>query len=86
MLQRILSQDYQSLARANAASAWPAIALFGRSWSPASLTTWIVPVVLLASGAVAGWAARRRLHVLIERDEEQAHAQASVSAEQEGLA
>ena len=86
MLQRILSPDYQSLAHANATHAWPAIKLIGQSWSPASLTTWIVPVVLCASGAVAGWAARRWLRVLFEREAGQADAPASVTARQEEMA
>jgi branched-chain amino acid transport system permease protein len=86
ILQRILSQDYQSLAHANAALAWPAIKLFGRSWPPGALSTWIVPVGCLASGIATGWAARHWLHTLIERDEARADAAASASAAQEELA
>jgi branched-chain amino acid transport system permease protein len=83
MLQRILSQDYQSLAHANAAGAWPTIKLIGKSWSPGSLTTWIVPVVLFASGAGAGLAARRWLHFMVDRAEGQADVAVSASTQQE---
>ncbi|MBV2180512.1 MAG: branched-chain amino acid ABC transporter permease [Castellaniella sp.] len=51
LLQRLFSQDYQSLARAAGAWAWPAVDLFGRAWSPLSASTWLMPGAL----AVVGW-------------------------------
>lgn len=57
MLQRLCSQDYRSLAAMGAS--WPPIPLFGRSWQPWSIETWLVPLVLLAAAGVLGWAARR---------------------------
>lgn len=57
MLQRLCSQDYRSLAAMG--TGWPPIALFGRSWSPWSMGTWLVPMALLAVGGLLGWAARR---------------------------
>jgi branched-chain amino acid transport system permease protein len=59
MLQRLCSQDYRALAAVG--TGWPPIALFGRSWAPASLSTWLVPVALLAAAGGMGWAARRCL-------------------------
>jgi branched-chain amino acid transport system permease protein len=85
ILQRILSQDYQSLAQANA-GVWPAIKLFGLSWSPGSPMTWIVPVILCAGGVLVGYTARRALRALIEREEARAEAPASASAAQEEMA
>lgn len=69
MLQRAFSQDYRSLAAANAAAPWPPIALFGRSWSPVSSATWLVPIALLVIGGGFGYSARRWLRGLVERDE-----------------
>jgi branched-chain amino acid transport system permease protein len=57
MLQRLCSHDYRSLAAM--AASWPPIALFGRSWAPLSMATWLVPVALLAAAALLGWGARR---------------------------
>jgi branched-chain amino acid transport system permease protein len=60
LLQRMFSQDYRALARAGASAAWPAIALFGRSWEPAAAFTWLVPATLLAAGgALLHWVRRR---------------------------
>jgi len=59
MLQRLCSHDYRSLAAM--AAGWPPIPLFGRSWSPVSLGTWLVPLTLLAGSGLLGWAARRGL-------------------------
>lgn len=58
-LQRILSQDYRALATPS--QPWPAIALFGRSWSPAALHTWLVPAALLAGGGALAQLTRRTL-------------------------
>lgn len=69
MLQRFLSQDYQSLASANAAGGWPPIPLFRQSWSPVAPTTWLVPAALLALGAGLGVLARRWLRRLAWQEE-----------------
>ena len=58
MLQRLCSQDYRSLARTSASM--PQLALFARSWSPASVSTWLVPMALLAFGGGLAIAARHR--------------------------
>ncbi len=68
MLQRVLSHDYQSLASVNAANPWPPIPLFGWSWSPVDLITWLVPIGLLAGGAGAGYLARHMMSVLARRE------------------
>jgi branched-chain amino acid transport system permease protein len=59
MLQRLCSHDYRSLAAMG--GSWPPIALFGRSWSPGAVSTWLVPTALLAAACLLGWAARRGL-------------------------
>ena len=69
MLQRTLSQDYRALAAAHAAVPWPPIALFGRSWSPVSAVTWLVPFSLVVIGGALGYLARRWLRVLVQREE-----------------
>lgn len=58
LLQRIFSQDYRALADANPNANWPAVTLAGREWLPASALTWLVPVALLAGGALLAWAVR----------------------------
>jgi branched-chain amino acid transport system permease protein len=58
MLQRLCSQDYRSLARMGASM--PPIALFGRTWAPDALWTWLVPAALLSTGAAFTLAARHR--------------------------
>ena len=58
LLQRLCSQDYRALARA--AAEWPAIALLGRSWSPAAVATWVLPAGLLACGGLLTVVTRRR--------------------------
>jgi branched-chain amino acid transport system permease protein len=61
LLQRLFSQDYRALASLNAAATrWPSVALLGRDWTPASLITWVIPAVILGSGALAARAARAR--------------------------
>ena len=59
MLQRLFSQDYRALA--SAATTLPRVSVFGRPWSPAALSTWVLPAVLFAGGALLALAARRRL-------------------------
>ncbi|HEX3140035.1 MAG TPA: branched-chain amino acid ABC transporter permease [Rhizobacter sp.] len=61
MLQRLCSQDYRSLAQS--AITLPSVALLGRLWSPMAVSTWLVPVGLLAGGSVLALAARRRAGV-----------------------
>ena len=58
LLQRLCSQDYRALAAA--ATEWPAVSMFGRSWLPGSALTWIVPAVLLAAGAALLLVQRRK--------------------------
>ena len=70
LLQRIFSQDYRALAAANPAAAWPAVPLAGREWLPSSLSTWLVPVSLLAGGALLAWAVRLGHGRLQSRDAE----------------
>lgn len=69
MLQRFLSQDYQSLASASANGAWPPIQLFRQSWSPVAWSTWSIPTALLAVGAVLGVLARRWFDRLVDIEE-----------------
>ncbi|ETI59686.1 branched-chain amino acid ABC transporter permease [Marinomonas profundimaris] len=68
MLQRMLSQNYQSLASLQTATRWPDILLFGQSWPPASISTWLVPISLLAVGAVMGYLAKQWVQILIQRE------------------
>ena len=79
-LQRFLSQDYQALASANAAGAWPPIQLFRRSWSPVVPTTWLVPAALLMLGTVTGILARQWMRKIILRDETKQAATEAVCA------
>ena len=61
LLQRLFSQDYRALASLNAAATgWPPVAFLGRDWTPASFITWVIPAVILGSGALAARAARAR--------------------------
>jgi branched-chain amino acid transport system permease protein len=48
LLQRAMADDYQFLLVAG--QAWPAIQLFGRAWLPGAVTTWLLPLALLAIG------------------------------------
>jgi len=85
MLQRIFSQDYRALAGANAAAPWPPVKLLGRSWPPATLTTWLAPASAVAFGAALAWLARRRLHALERRRERDASgAESTTTAEVAG--
>lgn len=54
LLRRVFSHDYIALARAADATDLPAILLFGWSWSPSSVLTWLVPLGLTALG-IACW-------------------------------
>jgi branched-chain amino acid transport system permease protein len=72
MLQRVFSQDYQSMAKVNANMPWSPIALLGRTWSPVSASTWLFPITLLAVGGTVTYITRRWLNVL-ERREERTH-------------
>ncbi len=67
MIQRLFSQDYRSLVSAAAQQPWPALRLFGVSWMPGALSTWLVPAVLLLSGGFLGKHAHRRHAVMTER-------------------
>lgn len=57
MLQRLCSHDYRSLAAMG--TALPPIPLFGRSWAPDAVATWLVPAGLLAAGSACALLARR---------------------------
>lgn len=67
LLQRLFSQDYRALARMG--ESMPAVSLFGRSWLPMALQTWLVPAVLLSAGLGAARLARVRFAALAERRE-----------------
>jgi len=69
MLQRALSQDYQSMATLPGATPWPQIPLFGTSWSPVAASTWLTPIALFAVGGLLAWLARRQMRVLVQREE-----------------
>ncbi|MFA7437516.1 branched-chain amino acid ABC transporter permease [Castellaniella sp.] len=49
LLQRLFSQDYRALSQIGG-NAWPDIPLFGASWAPLSVLTWLLPVLLLTAG------------------------------------
>lgn len=53
-IRRMLAQDYAAIANAAGASGFPAISLFGWDWSPLSVITWMVPIVLIVLG-IACW-------------------------------
>jgi branched-chain amino acid transport system permease protein len=65
MLQRIFSQDYLSMAQVGGRQ-WPPVPLFGASWPPLSLTTWLVPVALFVVGLLVLRQAVRRWRTAIE--------------------
>jgi branched-chain amino acid transport system permease protein len=70
MLQRAFSQDYRAMARLNPAGQLPPIPLFGRSWSPMSPATWLVPIVLFAIGGTSAYFARRRVATIGQHQSE----------------
>lgn len=78
LVQRIASQDYQSLRVAGAP--WPAVALFGRSWWPESLWTWCVPALLAAAGLQLVQLARGRWRRLDEASLERTASATSIAA------
>jgi branched-chain amino acid transport system permease protein len=58
LLQQLFSTDYRAGVQAGAP--WPAVRQFGRAWAPGAVTTWLVPLVLLAAGTpLARWAGQR---------------------------
>ncbi len=65
MLQRVFSQDYLSLARLGGHK-WPLVTLFGQSWPPVALTTWLVPVALFVVGLLVLRQAARQWRVATE--------------------
>ena len=69
LLQRLLSQDYQAIASANAGAAWPPIRLFGRSWSPGTPATWLLPATLMAAAAGSALLAGAWTRNLVRREE-----------------
>jgi branched-chain amino acid transport system permease protein len=86
ILQRAFSQDYQAIAKAGAETLWPPIALFGRSWSLLSLTTWLVPLSLLALGGAIAFGVRRWLRVLAHREKSDDVLSATSSSVKDGAA
>ncbi|WP_459615582.1 branched-chain amino acid ABC transporter permease [Bordetella sp. 2513F-2] len=64
LLQRLYSQEYQSLIALNPGQPWPALTLFGRAWQPQSAATWGAPALLLGLGGLLVWLCRRRLAAL----------------------
>ena len=73
MLQRLFSQDYRAMATAGGATPWPPIALFGRSWLPVAVSTWLVPLALLSIGAYFGYLAKWRMRALESKEAETPH-------------
>ena len=71
LLQRVFSQDYRALARLDPGNPWPPVTLLSRAWSPASMATWAVPVVLIGAGAVLAWVGRRSLNQAVEQTVDQ---------------
>lgn len=57
LLQRFFSSDYKAQVRDGV---WPTVELFGWNWAPWSLTTWIIPLGLLAAGIVILFVTGRR--------------------------
>jgi branched-chain amino acid transport system permease protein len=81
MLQRMFTLDYRALARSATA---PPILLFGRSWGPAALSTWMVPASLLIAGSGVARLALRRLRGLAQSEAADAPAPVGALAEQVG--
>ncbi len=64
MMQRLLSQDYQILAKAVGDAAWPTIPLFHYEWNPQSKIMWILPLVSFFGGGVGTvWAHKKWLYL-----------------------
>lgn len=64
LLQRLFSQEYQSMIRLDPARSWPPVPLFGFSWSPSAALTWLVPALLCGGAGALGWTCRRYLSTL----------------------
>lgn len=47
LIQRFFSTDYRA---ARLAGGWPSVSFAGQEWSPFALTTWALPVLLIAAG------------------------------------
>ncbi|HWK69289.1 MAG TPA: branched-chain amino acid ABC transporter permease [Burkholderiaceae bacterium] len=64
LLGRVFSQDYKALSQAAGSGELPPVLLFGWSWSPAGMLTWLVPLALMVLGIVcwrtAGGSLRRQ--------------------------
>lgn len=69
MLRRLFSRDYRALLGTDPSAPWPAVSLFGADWAPLALTTWLVPLALLAAGSALALVASRQLRAL--QDERQ---------------
>ena len=61
MLRQLFSRDYRALLPTDPDTTWPAVTLFGTDWAPAALSTWFVPLALLAAGAACVFFTRRQL-------------------------
>lgn len=66
MAQRFFSKDYLAMAAQSADAAWAPIPLFGRDWQPDAPITWLLPVALLAVGALLMRMAIVRWHAVHE--------------------
>lgn len=62
----LFSQEYAA-ARVNAGGGLPAYELFGLSWSPTGVLTWVVPAVLLFGGGAVLIRAHRRIGTIWDR-------------------
>ncbi|MGV3679298.1 MAG: branched-chain amino acid ABC transporter permease [Acidovorax sp.] len=66
MLRRAFSRDYRALLGPDSSAPWPPISLFGVDWAPLALTTWLVPIALLAAGSALAYLAGKQLRTLQE--------------------
>ena len=85
MLQRMFSQDYRAMVQLSAAKAMPPIVLFGQSWSPASIATWLVPVTLLLLGGLCAYLGRRRSNALEQVEDVPSVSDTSIVQGQRGM-
>lgn len=84
MFRRMFSQDYLSLASANAAIPWPPITLMGVAWSPDAFVTWLLPSALLATGTITAYFARQKLRTLERQLESNAEIETLAQMRSEG--